>query len=268
VVRLRLQHPALAVGGGLLVIAADLRTEALDLVPDPLGWALVAAGAWALRVRLAGCLAAVAAVSSVSDAYLPYRLVMIDPLTGRPTAVCPSVCSERVQYDAVTGLRLALVAVAATLGAAALVVLAARMAARARGPTRARWRVLTALLGLGLAVPAAAAAVALVRRDGYDPIWNGAAEYPAMGVIAAQLWLAVELYLCDGRSWPGPTGLELPSPWAQRGGGASGRVTVREMAWDSRTTRPGRWSVGRTGARGGDCSQCAATTRSSGRWSS
>jgi hypothetical protein len=50
----------------------------------------------------------------------------------------------------------------------------------------------------------------------YDPIWNGPAELVAVAAIAALVWLVIELYLADGATWSGATGLEQRSPWTTR----------------------------------------------------
>lgn len=83
-----------------MIVLVDFRTEALDFVPDPIGWLLVGAGAASSSLPLCAWLARAAAVLSVSEAWLSFRTVIVDPATNATTDRCPvDVCSERVEYD-------------------------------------------------------------------------------------------------------------------------------------------------------------------------
>jgi len=43
-------RPLTFVAVGLAVVAVDIRTERLDLLPDALGWGLIALGAWRMSL--------------------------------------------------------------------------------------------------------------------------------------------------------------------------------------------------------------------------
>src|SRR5688572_10335695 len=136
---MRTRGPLGFMAAGLGLVAVDFRTEALDLLPDPLGWTLVAVGAFALRLRWAAWGSVVAALLSVPDTYLEYHYRLIDPRSLKPVDRCPleelapgELCSERVVFDPVTGWRLAALAAAVTLGVAAVGVLLTGLRRRAK----------------------------------------------------------------------------------------------------------------------------------------
>lgn len=90
--------PLARVGWGLLVVALDLRIEGLDLLVDPLGWALALSGWFALQGRnswfggavaggLVGCAVSIFAVTQPLDG-LPS---MVDTIAQ--TAVVFCTCS-------------------------------------------------------------------------------------------------------------------------------------------------------------------------------
>ena len=87
-------RPLSLITGGLALVVLDFRTESLDLLPDPVGWVLVAVGSRGLSLVSVSWLAGITATLSVSDAALPYRYVGIDPLTG--DRVAPN---ERANVD-------------------------------------------------------------------------------------------------------------------------------------------------------------------------
>lgn len=220
-----MHRPLLLIAGGVVIVVVDFRTEALDLVPDPLGWVLVAAGAWALSVRPAALLAGAAAVLGAGDAYLPYQRLLIDPDTGEVVEVCTNLvlpCSEVLRYDPVSGWRLVAMAGAVVAGAVGLgyLLLVLRRRALAVGDRAAAER----LAQLGVAVVAlwalppivGIASAALSDPVRYDPIWNGSAELLAMVGLATLIWLAVELSLRGGERWANPHDTQRSSPWAER----------------------------------------------------
>ncbi len=209
-------------------MVVDFRTESPDFLPDPLGWLLVALGAFVLGLRWAAWGSMVVAVLSVPDALLEYRYRLIDPRTTKPVDRCPiedlplgQLCSERVVFDPVSGWRLAALAGAVSLGVAAVGLLLTglrRRAMRDDDPTAAR-----RLSHLRLAVVVAWGVPRLVglawslSRDpiAYDPVWNDRAEYVALLGLVAVGWLAVELCFWVRRRWARPTGSAEPSPWAE-----------------------------------------------------
>jgi len=220
-----MRGPLLLVAGGVGIVVLDFRTEALDLVPDPAGWLLVAVGAWVLSVRPAAVLAGLAAVFSVAEAYLPYERLLIDPDTGEAVEVCTNLvlpCGEVLRYDPVSGWPLAGMAGMFVAGAAALglLLLVLRRRALDSGDRSAADR----LTQLGAAVVAVwalppivgIASAVLSEPVRYDPIWNGSAELLAMLGLAVLIWLGVELALRRGARWAIPHGTQRESPWVER----------------------------------------------------
>lgn len=220
-----MRGPLLLIAGGVGIVVLDFRTEALDLVPDPAGWLLIAVGGWVLSVRPAAGLAGLAAVFSVAEAYLPYVRLLIDPDTGEVVEVCTNLtrpCGEVLRYDPVSGWPLAALAGMVVAGAAALgvLLLALRRRAIESGDRGAAGR-LTLLAAAVVAVWAlppvvGIASAALSDPARYDPIWNGSAELLAMLGLATLIWLGVELALRRGARWAIPHGTQRSSPWAER----------------------------------------------------
>lgn len=125
--------------GGLALVVLDFRTEALDLRPDIVGWALIAVATWRLALRAAACLAVAAGTASLADAWLPYLYVRVDPTTGErvPDGLGADLDYPlRHVYDDISGWRLAAVALAALLAGLALWTLLAGLGhlARSGGP--------------------------------------------------------------------------------------------------------------------------------------
>jgi hypothetical protein len=220
---MRVRHPLTLIVAGLAFVLLDFRTVSLDLLPDPVGWLLIALAARVLALSWVALGASVVAILSASEAFLPYRYRLINPLTNHPTDLCPpgEQCAERIVYDAVGGWQLAALAASFVLGAVVLVGLLRglrRRAARDRdAPAAARLGLLTWSVALAWALPPV---VAVLRRIGdrpvaYDAVWNGGAEYVALAGWVVIGWLAVELWFWNGRQWAlRDSGLE-PSPWAE-----------------------------------------------------
>ncbi len=213
--------------GGLTIVLVDFRAESLDLLPDPIGWLLVAAGAMAVALPLTAGLAGSAAMLSISDAFLPHRTVSIDPTTGEAIARCRSaaVCGEQIQFDPVSGLRLAALAASIVVGGLAVLTLLRGLRRRAlRDADRfaaERLLLLVGGVGLGWVLPQMIAIVwAMASADGsYDPIWNGNAEYAALLGWAALGWVILELCLRSGAGWAIPAHRQVPSRWSRHRGG-------------------------------------------------
>jgi hypothetical protein len=225
---MRIRGPLGLMAGGLGLVAIDFRTESLDLLPDPLGWLLVALGAALLGLRWAAWGSAVTGVLSVSDAFLDYRYRLIDPETLKPVDHCPpevladaQLCSERVVFDPVTGWRLAALAGAAVLGVGAVVLLLTGLRRRARRDddqtAAGRLSLLRAIVVVAWGIPQLVAIAWALTRDpvAYDPIWNDEAEYAALVGLVAVGWLVVELCFWVRRRWALPRGSEQPSPWSE-----------------------------------------------------
>lgn len=220
-----MRHPLVLVSAGLLLVIFDFRTESLDLLLDPVGWTLVAAGAALSSLRAAAWLAGAAAVLSASDAYLPFREVVVDPLTGKSIRQCPAAdgCGTRIEFDPVSGWRLAALAAAILFGGAAVLTLALRLRTRALAAGDAvaghRLGLLLGAVGLGWVGPPILAVVwSVLANDGsYDPIWSGTAEYVALIGWALMMWFLIELFARSDTPWATPRSTPAPSPWSQRG---------------------------------------------------
>lgn len=223
-----MQRPFPLIAVGVALVALDFRTEVMDFLPDPLGWGLVAAGAVALGIRRPALGAGLAAVLSLADVHLPYRYVLIDPMTAKAVDRCPSdlplgvSCPERLQFDPVTGWRLVVVALALAAGAAAVVGLALALrreaAATGDGHGSQRMGLLALAIGVGWVLPQALAiGWSVGQRDGeYDVVWNGQAEYGALLGVLALGWLTVELARHSGRRWAIPAAAQQASRWELR----------------------------------------------------
>lgn len=221
---LLVRRPLALVSGGLALVVTDFRTESLDFLSDPVGWILVAIGAAALYLPLSAWLSVAASGLSVSDAFLPFRTVIVDPVTNEGVARCPVdvVCGARVEFDPVSGWRLAAIAASLTLGGAAVLSLASGLRGKARAEgdraSAARLGLLLVVLALGWTTPPLVGiSWAIVSNDGfYDPIWNGSAEYVGLVGWGLMAWFAIELCLRSATGWATPRSTPSPSPWGER----------------------------------------------------
>lgn len=216
---LQVQRPLALIAAGLVLVAVDFRTESLDYLCDPVGWLLVAAAAAALSLSGTAWLSAAAALLSLSDAFLPYRTVFVDPETNKGVEQCPvAVCAERVEFDLVSGWRLvALAGVFIVGGAAVLSLLGGLRSAALRAGDRSAGTRLSLLfvgVGLGWALPPLMGMVWAVASEDrrYDPVWNGAAEYVALAGLLMLAWLVIELLQRGGAAWATPRRTETASP--------------------------------------------------------
>lgn len=215
-----MHRPLPVIAGGLAIVALDFRVEALDLVPDPLGWAFVAIGAGVLSLRPVAWLAGATALLSVADAYLPYRRVLLDPESGAVVERCTSLlgCSEIVHYEPASGWHLT--AMAASLGAATLTLLALALELRHRalaagdGRGGDRWALLAGAIAVAWALPQAVAmGRGAASHDGYDPVWNGSAEYLALLGLVVLVATMAELWRRGGAGWAIPRERQHVSRW-------------------------------------------------------
>jgi hypothetical protein len=211
--------PTIAAGVALVVV--DFRIEPLDLVPDPLGWLLIAAGASTLALTLPMWLAVATALLSLSDAHLPYRYMFIDELGGAVER-CPLLqdCGDPVVvFDPVSGWRLAALAGTVVVGTLALTLLLVGLRRRALADgdrtSAARLGLLAGAVGLGWAVPPAVGIASAVssERGTFDPVWNGNAELGALVGVTTLGWVIVELCVRSGARWATPAESQLHSPW-------------------------------------------------------
>lgn len=195
---------ALTVTGlGVVLVGVEFRLNAIDVLADPLGWLLVALGAWMLAARGPSALALLAAPLSAAGAYLTFRTVLVDSATDRALTVCPpdGFCYEQIRFDDVGSVRaLALLGMAVT-GAGALVWLLRILRTEVGPPTadvtlRKQMWVLEILVPLVWALPVVLlAGIAVVTGDGYDPIWNERLEPVAYARVAVMAWVVVVLFV-------------------------------------------------------------------------
>jgi hypothetical protein len=206
-------RPLTFVAVGLALVAIDIRTEYLDLLPDALGWGLVAFGAWRLSLTMPAIAAAATALLVLPEVSLPHRFVMLDPETGErsaPRAGVDLAYPEHLVFDDVTGWRLAALAAAVIAGGATLWLLLGALAGRAAAWERAgtarqirwlRWLTLGVWTGPFLVVLAVSASA----EDGsFDPVWNGSLELLALAGIVVIGGLVVVLLRETNRAWAVP----------------------------------------------------------------
>jgi hypothetical protein len=206
---------------GVLLVALDFRIVALDVLPDAVGWALVAVGAWRLALRTPALLGMVAAVASAADAVAPHHFDALDPLTGKvvPDPAPGTRYPERLAFDRLTDARLVLVVLAMVAGGLALWMVLDTLGRRAGAVRDAQserqLRILRWLVALGWVVPfVVVAGVQGARDGGLDPVWNGSLEFVALiGVLVAAL-LAWVLAVNSNRMWTA-TDDERATPWAE-----------------------------------------------------
>jgi hypothetical protein len=208
------------VASGLVLVVVDVRTEYFDMLPDPVGWGLVALGAWRLSLAVAAGTAAAAVLLSIPEVSLPYRYIEV----RIPLAVGGFDTSEQLVFDDLTGWRLAVAAAAALAGGAAAWILTGALAARAAAWERRtaavqlrwlRWLVLAVWVAPALGVLAASASD---EEPSFDPVWNGGLEYVALAGVTVVAALVVVLLRESNRAWAVPSG----PPDAPAGPGARG----------------------------------------------
>ncbi|MGH9110903.1 MAG: hypothetical protein ACRDZN_01160, partial [Acidimicrobiales bacterium] len=181
-------RPLTHIAAGLVMVVVDLRTEYVDLLPDTVGWALVALGAWHLAMTGPALAAVATALLAVPEVSLPYRYVRVHPETGETIEPQPGVqldVPRQLVFDDLSGWRVAMVGVATLAAAVTLWWLLGALSTRAGAWQRAvtarrlhllRWLVLVAWL-----VPYLVVIAASVRRDGsFDPVWNDRLELVAL----------------------------------------------------------------------------------------
>ncbi len=215
-------RPLTMVAVGLALVVLDFRTEALDLLPDLVGWALIAVAAWRLALRAAACLAVVAGAASLADAWLPYRYVRVDPTTGERVADGLGAdldYSLHLVYDDVSGWRLAAMAIAALMAGLALWTLLAGLGQLARaggrdGPAGQFRMVGWVVVALWTVPYLGAVAHAVANESGaFDPVWNGRLVYVWLAALALFAYLVVLLLRESGQLWALPVGSLDLSPW-------------------------------------------------------
>lgn len=221
----RVRRPLSFVAAGVALVALDFRTDLPDLLPDPVGWALVAVGAWSLAVRSAALLAAVAAVASLAETALPYRYVYVNPQTGE---VANDEVGELYGFpvdqrwpDVSDGRALAIGAAYAAGGLALWLVLRVvgrGASATGDGAAAGRLRALRAVVPAVWSLPALVIiGMAIAGDDRYDPVWDGNLELVGLAGVLVLGWLGVRCALDRDQPWarhPVPVRPSLRGTWS------------------------------------------------------
>jgi hypothetical protein len=213
-------RPLALAAGGVALVVLDFRTEALDLLPDPLGWALVAVAASWLGATAVMRLAAVTGLLSLADAALPFRYVQINPMTGEPVTgpARGKPVSVQLDYLPLAGTRLTLLAAAVVGAGATLWMLLGRLRRRAnyveddRAVTRLRWAQ-WAVAGAWVGPYLVTVALAATRDGRYDPVWNHGYEYLGLAGLGAGAYVIAVLAGSTRASWAQRPDSWYPSPW-------------------------------------------------------
>ena len=214
-------RPLSLAAAGIVLVVIDLRLAAGDLVPDAIGWALVAVGAHRLGMRSATAFAGAAAVASLAEVHLPYEWEAYDLLSGRviPNPDPNSAYDERLVFLPLEGPRLALTVGAIALGGVALTMMLRELRRRAATTIDHRGtetlKILSWLVPLGWIGPYVAIAVGWTIDEGaFDPVWNDQWELVALVGIAVALAVAIVFATNANRRWSA-SGDEIGSPWAE-----------------------------------------------------
>jgi hypothetical protein len=194
---------------GLAFVVLDFRIEPLDLLPDALGWGVVAFGAARLRLVGAAWLAVVTGVLSLADAWLPFRYVWLNPVTGEvsPGSVGGEDGPVHLRYDDVSGWQLAAMTLAMVLAACTIWALLSGLARRAEADgfdvVARRLRLACWLVVATWTVPfVGAVAHAVAYRSGeFDPVWNGRLTYTWVAAVVVFAALAFLLLQERDRRW-------------------------------------------------------------------
>jgi hypothetical protein len=206
-------RPLTFVAVGLVLIAVDIRTEHLDILPDALGWGLVAFGAWRLSLTVPAIAAAATALLTLPEASLPHQFVMLDPETGERITPRPGVdlgYPKQLVFDDLTGWRLAAMAASLVAGGLTMWLLLGALATRAAAWERAgtarqlRWlRWLT--LGVWTAPVLVVLVVSAASEDrSFDPVWNGSIELLALAGVVVIGAVAAVMLRETNRAWAVP----------------------------------------------------------------
>jgi hypothetical protein len=232
-------RPLSWIAPGLLLVAIDMRIVAFDLLPDPLGWVLIAVGAWRIARPATVTAIVLAAVASCADLVLPYTWAHVDPETGRIVDELTAIRQgypELLIFDRLSGARLAFLTLAYGAACVATWMLLRDLTKRARAA--GRWstaKQLGLLWGLvpGLWVgPYLLRAVAtLIAGGSFDPVWNQSMEYVALVGLIPVVWLAVLVATERDRAWAVPAESTGPPPWLRR---------TRAAGWREAPAGPGQ----------------------------
>jgi hypothetical protein len=196
---------------GVALVGLEFRLDAPDVLVDPLGWLLIAGGAWWLAVKSSAVLALLAAPLSAAGAYLSFRTVLVDTDTDAAVRLCPAqgFCYEQVRYDDLGGLRSLALLGAALAGGAALTWLLRVLRTdigdvTKQVPLRRQLQILEVVVPVVWFLPIVArTAAAVLSGDGYDPVWNEGFDPLIFARVAVVVWLVTVLLMFSDR-YPRP----------------------------------------------------------------
>jgi hypothetical protein len=167
------------IAAGMLIVGVDVRLDAANLLPDTVGFVVLAWGAWRLVSVWWVALAVVGAVTAVPQWVLPHHYEQVEAAGGvLPSGTRRVTTVEVLEFDRLGGLRLAAAALVVVLVVVLVVAVVSTLHRRAgRWNAQATTRN-SALVGVGAAalwgVPQLVAMGAgAVDGNGYDPVWNG-----------------------------------------------------------------------------------------------
>jgi hypothetical protein len=220
-------RPLSWIAPGLLLIAIDMRIVAFDLLPDPLGWALIAVGAWQIARPASVAAIGLAGVASFADLLLPYRWANVAPDTGRIVDDLTAIREgdpELLIFDRLTGLRLATLVLAYAAAALATWMLLRDLTERARAAGRSSAAKQLGLLrglvpGLWAGPYLLGALAALISDGSFDPVWNHELEYVALLGLVPLAWFAILVARERDHAWALPAESASPPPWLSRSQG-------------------------------------------------
>lgn len=192
-----MRRPLGFVALGVALVALDFRTALPDLLPDPLGWALVGWGAWRLAQLVVTAFAGVAGVLSLADFELPYTEVCVT-MGGREASTPWRGCPTRQRWDTVSDPRALAIAASVFAGGIALWlllgVLADRAALLSTDRTARRIELLRWVVPGVWTLPTLGIVAAGIVGDGdYNPVWPESLELVWLAGFAVLAWLVVEL---------------------------------------------------------------------------
>jgi hypothetical protein len=206
-------RPLTLIAIGVVMVAVELRVTSVDALADPIGWGMVTLGAWRLAYRWSAALAAGAALGSLLEVALPFHYRSINPISGEIVAdPAPGTqYREVLVFDQQRGVQL-LVAMAVVFGgglALCSILWGLRGRARHAGDGQSvRWLgwLVAATSLLWVAPYLVRAGSAATGPHGFDPVWNGGWEIPAMVAIAVLATVALFLARSTNEPWAMPAG--------------------------------------------------------------
>jgi hypothetical protein len=214
------KRPLSLVAAGILLVAVDFRIVHIDLLPDVVGWVLVAVAALTWGQRAPFVLAVVAALASLPDLALTYHYDDIDPVSGRivEDAAPGTAYDQRLAFDAITDVRGVLAVLALAAGGGALYLLIVMLERRAtlvddRESASQLWLARVLLAAAWVLPHVGVMAFQWLSGEGLDPVWNDDLELLALVGLAVALALVVGAAINRNRGWTA-TDAERDVSWA------------------------------------------------------